>query len=152
PMPTMEPLGFAASPRPPPPQAGEREPRRHCGILRSALTFRGFIVIPSFVQASIGLLLGEQAVRARLPAKAALRLGPIVLLLGLIAGDEEGVEAAVAHLNRLQGSEVRRGEVFLVGDEQRPALAWRAWVGAFVEVLLASARAGDPQRDDVHVP
>src|SRR5215210_6835936 len=89
---------------------------------------------------------------ARLPSEDALRLREVVILLVLVAGDEERVEAAVPGRDRLQRCEIRVGEVFLVGHEQWLAGRRDARALALVQVLLAVARPGDPQRDQVHVP
>src|SRR3954467_1944759 len=90
--------------------------------------------------------------RARLPPEHPLRLGQVVILLALVPGDEEGVEAAVPGLDRFERGQVRVREIFLIGHEEWLAGLRDARRLALVEVLLAGARAGDPQRDQVHVP
>src|SRR5581483_1433106 len=96
---------------------------------------------------------GEQLLRTRLPAEDALGLGEVVLLLVLVAGDEEGVEAPVTPLHELERGQVGVRQVFFVGHEQRPhARPGRRRVPPLLQVLLARARTGDAQRHQVHVP
>src|SRR6187200_832308 len=87
----------------------------------------------------------QQSVRLRRPPEHPLRLREVVLLLRLVASDEEGVEAAVPVLDRFQRREVRRRQVFLIGHKQRLPDLRDAWVPSLVQKLLAGARAGDPQ-------
>jgi hypothetical protein len=60
--------------------------------------------------------LGSQvALGTRRPAQQAFRLGQIVFLFALITGDENGVESAMANLDRFEGTQVGAGKVLLVG-------------------------------------
>src|SRR5262245_3580287 len=54
---------------------------------------------------------GQVALGSGLPVQEALRFGEVVLCLELVAGDEDGVEAGVAELDRLQGGKIGSGEV-----------------------------------------
>src|SRR5688500_6938156 len=76
----------------------------------------------------------------------------IVVLLVLVAGDEECVEAAAPRLDRCQAGEARVGEILLIRHEQRLAGLRDLGRLALVAVLLAGAWAGDSEGDQVHVP
>src|SRR4051812_1278433 len=58
--------------------------------------------------------LAEPQVRARVPPEFALRLREVVIPLVLVAGDEEGAEAAVPGADSPQRSEIGVRQVFLV--------------------------------------
>src|SRR3712207_3519807 len=94
----------------------------------------------------------EQAVRAWLPAEHPLGLRQVGFRLSLVAGDEERVEAAVADLDPLERRQVRAGEILLIGNGQRAPGLVDDRVPPLRQVLLAGARGGDPQCDEVHAP
>src|SRR4051812_42639529 len=71
--------------------------------------------------------------------------------LGFVAGDEYRVEAAVADLHCVESREIRVRQVFFVGHvEMGPAWIDRR-VATLGEIFFAWARAGDAQRDQIHV-
>jgi len=108
------------------------------------------IAIPFILSILSKNLAIKQAVRARLPAEHPFRLRQIVLLLGLVTSDEEGIEAAMAYLDGIEGRQIGGGQVFLVGHEQRAAGVWRARVGPLVDVLLFSTSPAYPRYVGAH--
>ena len=58
---------------------------------------------------------GQQQVAPRLPPEQGPGLGEVDLLVVLVAGDEEGVEAAAALAHEVEAGQVGPGQVLLVG-------------------------------------
>src|SRR5262249_20928977 len=94
-------------------------------------------------------LLVQQALALRLPAQQPPRLREVELLLALVAADPDRVEAAAPDLHGVERREVGPRQVLLVGDVRCRAVVVRR-VSPLLQVLLAGARPGDPEGDQVH--